>query len=70
MIGNKTLCDICSSKAIRKARSKKEKDAPSTEPTSDYIDEMAANTAPSSAPTPATQHHHSAHDEGISQKSG
>lgn len=70
MIGNKTFCDICSSKAIRKARLKKEKDALSTEPTSDYNDELAANTAPSSAPTPTFQHHHSAQDEGISQKSG
>lgn len=73
MLGNKTLCDICSSKAIRKARVKKDKEAPatSTEPPTDNVDDLAATTAPPApTPPPSTQHHHhhhhGAHDEGIS----
>lgn len=68
MIGNKTLCDICSSKAIRKARMKKEKETstqtPNIEPNTETIDELASTTVP---PTPSmpTQHHH---DEGIFPK--
>lgn len=65
MIGNKTLCDICSSKAMRKARLKKEKETSTqtanTEPSTETADESAPSTAP---PTP-TQHHH---DEGIIPK--
>lgn len=67
MLGNKTLCDICSSKAIRKARLKKEKEAPTAiEPPTENVDELAATTAPPPPPPTPTQHHHGAHDEGIS----
>lgn len=53
-IGNKTQCDICSSKAMRKARLKKEqKDATLADP-SEVPDEQ-----------PAPAHHHTTHDEGI-----
>lgn len=65
MIGNKTLCDICSSKAMRKARLKKDKDSPTTASTdspTENLDELAATPAP---PAQTTQHHHGAHDEGI-----
>lgn len=64
MIGNKTQCDICSAKALRKARVKKEpKDAISTgDEQSEQIDE---SVSPSTlAPTP-TGTHHSTHHEGI-----
>lgn len=72
MIGNKTFCDICSSKVIRK-KNKKEKDVSATptiaEPPTDNLDELAASSASTSVPPPpSTQHHHSAHDEGISRK--
>lgn len=57
---------------MRKARMKKDKDATSTaqtniEPTPESLDELAAATAsPPSTPSTPTQHHHGAHDEGIS----
>ncbi|XP_055320480.1 uncharacterized protein LOC129577457 isoform X16 [Sitodiplosis mosellana] len=64
---NKTLCDICSSKTIRKARMKKEKEAPPTiiePPSTDNVDELATTTAPPPPPpTTPTQHHHGTHDE-------
>lgn len=68
LIGNKTLCDICSSKAVRKARLKKEKESLSQtvhiEPSTEAVDESAPTTA---SPTPSmpAQHHH---DEGIIPK--
>lgn len=68
MIGNKTLCDICSSKAMRKARLKKEKETstqtPNIEPSTETADESAPTTAPPTTSMP-TQHHH---DEGIIPK--
>lgn len=71
MIGNKTFCDICSSKVIRK-KNKKEKDVSATstiaEPPTDNLDELAASSASTPVPpSSSTQHHHSAHDEGISR---
>lgn len=66
--GNKTLCDICSSKAMRKARLKKEKETstqtPNIEPSTETVDDLAPTTAPPTPPMP-TQHHH---DEGIIPK--
>lgn len=56
-LGNKTHCDICSSKAVRKARLKKEqKEAPSSTnaDASENPDEVVAPPAP-------TPHH----DDGI-----
>lgn len=72
MIGNKTFCDICSSKVQIRKKNKKEKDVSVTptiaEPPTDNLDELAASTASTSVPPPpSTQHHHSAHDEGISR---
>lgn len=55
---------MCSSKAMRKARVKKDKETPQAiNQPSDNPDELAAATA-TPQPTP-TQHHHGAHDEGI-----
>lgn len=72
MIGNKTFCDICSSKVQIRKKNKKEKDVSVTptiaEPPTDNLDELAASTASTPVPPPpSTQHHHSAHDEGISR---
>ncbi|XP_031616558.1 uncharacterized protein LOC116336680 isoform X3 [Contarinia nasturtii] len=60
---NKTHCDMCSSKAMRKARLKKDKETTqaTNQPPSDNPDELAAASA-TPLPTP-TQHHHGAHDE-------
>lgn len=60
-LGNKTHCDICSSKAVRKARLKKEqKEAPpsTNADASENPDEVVAPPAP-------TPHHHAGHDDGI-----
>lgn len=59
MIGNKTQCDICSSKAMRKARIKKEaKEAVTTAEPNENTDETTSTTPP-----PAQQH--SNHADGI-----
>lgn len=72
MIGNKTFCDICSSKVQIRKKNKKEKDVSVTptiaEPPTDNLDELAASSASTPVPpSSSTQHHHSAHDEGISR---
>lgn len=72
-LGNKTHCDICNSKAMRRARAKKEqKDAAtaSGEPTDVSQDESAPATAqPSPSTSGSTTQHHSTHDEGIHSQS-
>lgn len=49
-LGNKTLCDICSSKAIKKARAKKEQKETATTPSveGDHLQE----TTPPPTPPP------------------
>lgn len=62
--GNKTQCDICSSKAMRKARLKKEQKDAVVGEISDVQDEPQQATPQQTTST----HHHNTHDEGISKQ--
>lgn len=65
MIGNKTHCDICNTKTIRKARKKEQKEGvANADPPVENVDDMATATAAPPQPT-TSQHHHSSHVEGI-----
>lgn len=52
-LGNKTHCDICTSKAVKKARKKEQQK------------EVAPSTADGVEHPPEEQHHHPVHEEGI-----
>lgn len=62
-IGNKTHCDICNSKAMRRARAKKEQKDPAAVGESSDVGQEEANASASATTGPT--HHHSTHDEGI-----
>lgn len=66
--GNKTLCDYCNSKAVKKARRKEHKEAtPTVDAASEHSvdDQSPTTTPPTPSPPPTTTSH--ANEEGINK---